>query len=292
MASELDLAYEHCRRIARTHAKNFYYAFRTLPSRKRRAIYATYAFCRTCDDIADEDLPREEKERLLARTRRLLTESHSGDVDDPVFTALRDTAVAFDIPKSYFDDIIEGVEMDLTWTRFRNFEELREYCLRVASAVGLICIEVFGYRDPRAREYAVDMGLAMQLTNIIRDVKEDAARGRIYIPLDELASFGYSAEELTDGVYNSAFRDLMRFQAERARGYFVSGRRLMPMLAPRSRACLAVLHQVYSTILDRIETNSFNVFEERMSLSHGEKLFLMTKLWVTSLIPVVNPLRK
>ena len=286
-ATELDLAYEHCQQIARDHAKNFYYAFRTLPERKRRAIQAIYAFCRACDDIADENLPLEHKKNLFTQTRGLLSQSRNGEVQNPVFAALRDTATAFDIPASYFEDVIAGVEMDLTWTRFQNFEELRAYCYRVASAVGLICIEIFGYEHPSAKEYAIDMGLAMQLINIIRDIREDADRGRIYIPLDEMASFGYSEQELADGLVNDAFRDLMGFQAERARRYFDSGRRLMPLLSPESRGCLAVLHGFYSRILDRIETSKFDVFQQRIGLSKREKLFLMAKLWALSLIPAV-----
>ena len=187
MATELEQAYDHCERIARAQAKNFYYAFRTLPARKRRAIYATYAFCRVCDDIADEDRPGDAKRRLMADTRRLLKQGGNGAVAEPVFMALKDTSESFGIPVRRFEEIIEGVEMDLTRARYRTFDELREYCYRVASTVGLICIEVFGYSDPRAKDYAIDLGLAMQLTNILRDLKEDAQRGRIYIPQDEIA---------------------------------------------------------------------------------------------------------
>ena len=292
MASKLDLAYKHCQRIAKKRASNFYYAFLTLPLKKRKAIFATYAFCRICDDIADGDLPNERKKTLLDDTRLLLSESRIGNVANPVFTALSATAINFNIPNQYFVDIIDGVEMDLTWTQFHNFEELKTYCLRVASAVGLICIEVFGYCEPKAKEYAVDMGLAMQLTNIMRDIKEDVSRGRIYIPLDELTSFGYSTEEMTNGIYNDAFRKLMSFQAERARSYFANGQHLIPMLTPRSQACVAMLHQVYAKLLDRIEATCFNVFDERISLSQPEKLYMMTKLWMTSLSPFINQQKK
>ena len=292
MASELEVAYEHCRRIAKEHAKNFYYAFRTLPSAKRRAIYAAYAFCRLCDDIADEDLPIERKEARLAQVRRSLAESQNERLGDPVFTALEDASIIFGIPGHYFEEIIDGVEMDLTWTRFRSFDELRGYCYKVASVVGLICIEVFGYDDPKARDHAVDLGLGMQLTNILRDVKEDADRGRIYIPLDEMASFGYTEQDLMDGVVNDAFRELMGVQAARARRYFDSGRRLFPLLSPKSRVCPGVLHGVYSAILDRIEASGFNVFDRRIGLSAREKLLLTAKLWARSLVPTVPLLRR
>ena len=320
MANELELAYDHCQRITKEYAQNFYYAFRTLPARKRRAIYAAYAFCRACDDIADEDLPLDEKRRLFAQTRQSLLRSQrrspplSGEGDgngdlpamdapgsrlagdsgsgDLVFTALGDMCRSFGIPQHYFGEVIEGVEMDLARTRFRDFNELRAYCYKVASVVGLICIEVFGYDDPRAKEYAVDLGIAMQLTNILRDVKEDADRGRIYIPLDEMASSGYSERELMDGVVNDAFRDLMKLQVDRARRYFDSGKRLIPLLSPAARACPAVLHGVYSTILSRIESSGFDVFERRIGLSKARKLFIMARLWAGRLTPAVPLVRR
>ena len=176
MPTELDLAYEHCRRVARAQATNFYYAFRTLPRRQRRAIYAAYAFCRLCDDIADEEMPLEEKRRRFAETREMLRGSGTGGADSPVFVALGGASAEFGIPMGLFEEVIEGVEIDLVRSRFDTFDDLREYCYKVASVVGLICIEIFGYRDPNARKYAVDMGIALQLTNIMRDVKEDAER--------------------------------------------------------------------------------------------------------------------
>jgi len=292
MRTELDRAYDHCQQIAKQHVKNFYYAFRTLPAKKRRAIYAAYAFCRACDDIADDNLPVPEKRRLLAQTRQRLAQSRNGQSHDAVFLAVGDTMHAFAIPLRYFEEIIEGVEMDLVQTRYQTFEELRGYCYKVASVVGLICTEVFGYDDPSAREYAIDLGLAMQLTNILRDIKEDAARGRIYIPLDDMAAFGYPERDLLEGLNNEAFRNLMRSQIARARRYFDSGKRLIPLLAAESRACPAVLQGVYSTILDRIEASGYNVFERRIGLSKPEKLFLAVKLWAGTLIPSVPLLRR
>ena len=284
MERNLKAAYDHCKRVTRAEAKNFYYAFRTLPAKKRRAIYAAYAFCRLCDDIADGDLPLDEKRRLLEETRARLTlgrdvESH------PVFSALRDTIDSYGIPVRHFVEVIEGVEMDLTETRYGTFEELRVYCYRVASAVGLVCIEIFGYTDERAKEYAVDMGLAMQITNIIRDVREDSLRGRIYVPLDELERFGYTEQDLERGIVNEPFRQLMAYQADRAREHFERGRRIVPLLSADSRACLALLHGVYSSILDRIEESGFDVYSRRVSLPTREKLLLMARLWAASFIP-------
>ena len=292
MPTELDLAYEHCRTVAREQATNFYYAFRTLPGRQRNAIYAAYAFCRLCDDIADEELPLEEKRRRFAETRRMLNESGSGAAQGPVFLALGDASAEFGIPRRLFEEVIEGVEIDLVKSRFDTFDDLREYCYKVASVVGLICIEVFGYDEPDAREYAVDMGLAMQLTNILRDVREDAERGRIYLPLDEMASCGYTEEELFRGVVNEPFRELMRLQARRARAYFASSLKLMPLLEPRSRACPEVLHALYSRVLDRIERADFDVFSGRVGLGRTEKLYLMAKLWTLSLLPTARLQRR
>ena len=292
MSADIDLAYAHCQRVAKQSAKNFYYAFRTLPVRKRNAIYATYAFCRVCDDIADDDLALHEKKRQLAHVRNQLAELEDGAGGDPVFTALSDATRTFGIPARYFEDVIDGVETDLTHNRFQTFDELRDYCYGVASAVGLICIEVFGYGDPKARDYAIDMGLAMQLTNIMRDVKEDAERDRIYIPQQEMQSFGYTEHALMGGVNNDAFRSLMRFQASRARRYFDSASHLLPLLPRESRACPALLHGVYRRILDRIESSGFDVFERRIGLSRRRKVLLTARIWAASLIPAAFPRKR
>ena len=292
MANELELAYDHCQRIAKEQAKNFYYAFRTLPSRKRRAIYAVYAFCRLCDDIADGELPDAEKQRRLALTRQQLWQTENAQDGGPVFVALRDAVESFSIPHRYFEEVVEGVEMDLTNARYLSFDDLRVYCNKVASVVGLICLEIFGYDDPRAREYATDLGIAMQLTNILRDIKEDAERNRIYLPAEELEEYGYTEAELFDGLVNDAFRQLMTSQCDRARRYFDSGERLIRLLPSDSRACLAVLHGVYSAILERIEDSGFNVFECRIGLSRPEKLFLMAKLWAGIVMPALPSLRR
>ena len=287
MGDELEQAYDHCQRIAKEHARNFYYAFRILPARKRRAIYAAYAFCRLCDDISDEDLPLDEKDRQFADTRRHLADSRDGHATDPIFRAVSDASEAFHIPFEYYEEVIKGVEMDLTKTRFADFDELKDYCYKVASVVGLICIEVFGYDDAQAREYAVDMGLAMQLTNILRDVKEDSERDRIYLPQDEMARFGYTEQELMRGVFNDSFRALMAFQVERARTYYDKSRKLFPLIHSEARACPSVLHATYSGVLDRIESSDYNVFERRIGLSKLTKLVLVARLWAGTLLPSV-----
>ncbi len=283
MARELDQAYEYCRRLTKERAKNFYYAFVTLPTRKRRAIYAVYAFCRLCDDATDDFTDAEEKLRLVAEQREGLAKTYAGAPEGQVFLAMEDAISTYHIPLEYLEEVINGVEMDISKTRYSTFEELREYCYRVASSVGLICIEIFGYEDTSARDYAVDLGLAMQLTNILRDVEEDIGRDRVYIPQEDLDRFGCSEEDLFLKRTNDSFRGLMRFQVERARDYFTRGKRLLPLLSARSRVCPAVLHGTYSRLLDRIEASGYNVFGRRISLSTREKLVLMARLWVNGM---------
>ena len=284
MATDLELAYSHCQRVTKENARNFYYTFRPMPSDKRRAMYAVYAYCRLCDDIADGELPVEDKRLGFEEVRRNLRVSEPSGEDAPMYRALHDAAVRFEIPYSYFDEILEGVEMDMVKSRFANFEELREYCYKVASVVGLVCIRIFGFEDPKAKEYAVDMGLAMQLTNILRDVKEDAERGRIYIPQDEMSRFKYTEAELERGALNDEFRSLMAHQAERAQRYFESSRALFPLIAADARTCPRLMHATYSGILERIEQSGYDVFERRIGISAGAKLILLARLWAESLL--------
>jgi len=288
---DLDLAYEACRTITRREAKNFYYAFLTLPVAKRRAIYAAYAFCRYCDDSVDEETSPDAKLAALADLQSNLDATYSGNARSPVFLALADVAKQYDIPQDYFRAIILGVESDLIKDRFENFDELREYCYRVASVVGLICLQIFGYEDDEAKVCAEDLGLAMQLTNIIRDVREDLEMDRVYLPQDEMARFGYSEENLRNGVRNQAFMDLMEFQSQRAREYFDRGFKLLPYLSRRSRACPAVLGALYSKVLDRIEASGYDVLESRVSLSKAEKIRITAQTWVGSMLPRSSPLR-
>ncbi len=285
MTKDLDRAYEHCRLVTRARARNFYYGFVTLPPAKRRAIYAVYAFCRQCDDAADEARDPAEQLRRVGEQRHQLAETLSGHPDGPVQLALADAVESFAIPAKYLEEVVNGVEMDAAKTRYETFAELERYCYRVACCVGLICVEIFGYRDARARRYAVDLGLAMQLTNILRDVAEDAGRGRIYIPRADLVRFGYTESEIMARTVNENFRRLMRFQVERARAYFDDARRLLPLLPILSRACPAMLHATYSRLLDRIEERDYDVFQGRVGLSTAEKLLLVARIWPKVLAP-------
>lgn len=285
MEESLQEAYRYCQELAKREAKNFYYGFILLPPAKRRAIYAGYAFARRCDDIVDDDLEPEEKVGRLAEYRRRLEQCLDGRPSGPIFLALQDTILRYRIPAEYFWQLIDGVEMDLTVRRYPTFADLRRYCYGVASTVGLICIEIFGYRDgQQARQHAEDMGIALQLTNILRDIREDAQRDRIYIPHDEMERFGYSEADIFSAIANEPFLHLMHFQVERAREYFQRGRKLLPLLPRRSRACTAVLHGIYSRILERIEAQPSAVLRERVSLSGSQKLALAGRELVRSLL--------
>ena len=284
-AIDVEIGYQESRDITRREAKNFYYAFLTLPQERRRAIYVAYAFCRYCDDAVDTAESVDQKMATLESLHASLNDAYTGRTSYPLFLALADVADRHDIPEEYFKQVIHGVESDLTKVRYQDFEELRSYCYQVASVVGLICLQIFGYKDDSAREHAIDLGLAMQLTNIARDIQEDLGLGRIYLPQDEIARFGYSEEALEAGIVNESFIDLMRFQAQRARGYFDSGFKLLPYLSPRSRACPAVMGQLYSKVLQRIEEAEFDVFQHRISLSKTEKLRVTAQTWFTSMLP-------
>jgi phytoene synthase len=278
-------AYRHCWQTARRRARNFYYAFVTLPPERRRAIYTAYAFCRLCDDVVDEDLPAEEKVLRLREIREALARAYAGNPEGPVFTALAHTVRRYPIPQTYWEEVVNGVAMDIGITRYPTFEALREYCYRVASVVGLICMEVFGYRHPSARDHAVALGLAMQLTNILRDVEEDARRGRIYLPQEDMARFGYGERDVLAGVYNGAFVALMGFEAQRAYGYFAQALPLLPLVPWRSRACPAILGGIYYHLLRKMEGEGFRVFGRRIALSGREKAALMVGLWCRSMLP-------
>ncbi len=277
----LDAAYAFCQAYTKERAKNFYFAFSILPREKRRAIYATYAFAGHVDDVGDDPLPLPEKQRRLADFRARLTACYEGRREDPLFLALGDAIQRFDIPKDYFDELANGIEMDFSITRYKTFADLKQYCYRVASMIGLLCIQIFGYTPhPEAKQWAEDLGVALQLGNIMRDVKEDAGRDRIYLPLEDLERFGYRQEDLLASKLTPEFKDLMAFQAQRAREYFASGRKLLPLLDMRSRMCVNVLQGIYTEIVDRIEERGYDVFSERVSLSTPEKLKSIARLWV------------
>ena len=282
-ATQLDRDYERCAEITRRSSSNFYYAFMLLPAERRQALYAIYAFCRFVDDIADDDAVRDPAV-MLARWREELDRVYGGEPTRPVSRALADAAHRFTIPREYFEEIIAGVEMDLTRKRYRTFEELSLYCYRVASAVGLICIEVFGYTNPAAKVYAEKLGIAFQLTNILRDVSEDASRGRIYLPLEDLASFDVTEDEILNCVYSSNFVRLMEFEANRARNFYREAEAAMP---PEDRSTLLTaeaMRMIYGALLARIVRSNYRVLDRRLSLSAPRKLYLVGRAWASGRI--------
>ena len=269
-----------CKAYTKEREKNFYFGFAILPEDKRNAIYAAYAFSGYVDDIADELTDRGEQVRQLAEARARLHSAVEGDREGELFSGLGWAFDRFSVPVEFFEELVNGVEMDFTINRYASWSDLYQYCYRVASMIGLICTAVFGTSPhPRARQFAIDMGIGLQLTNIMRDVKEDAERGRVYFPQDELAQFGLTSEDILRGVYDERFRGLMKLQGDRARRHFRSGRRLLPLLDLRSRMCVNVLQGVYFELLKRIEARDYDVLSERVSLSTREKLWTIGKLW-------------
>lgn len=258
---------------------NFYYSFFFLPSAKREAIQTIYSFFRHLDDIADGAGPLEEKLTRLRACRAALEECYSQEATASASSALRKVVSQFKISQEYFTHLIDGVEMDFWNKRYATFEELYQYCFRVASCVGLICIQIFGCKNQGARDYAVDLGIALQLTNILRDLREDAGRGRIYLPREDLERFRYPEEELILSRYNDSFVELMRFQCLRARDYYTRAEKSLP---PEDRPCLVtaeIIRNTYLRILERIEAAEYDVFNRPIRLSRGEKIFIALKTW-------------
>jgi len=289
-SENLKSAYAHCREITRKHAKTFYMATRFLPNHKQRSIFAIYGLCRYLDDLVDEaeDLILKKKiseldvvEKLEAFKLKLVDTYRGSEQDDPILTAFSDTLNLYKIPLDLPLQLMDGVKMDLTKNRYKNFEELYDYSYKVASVVGLMTSEVFGYDNPKAVEHAVDLGIAMQLTNILRDVGEDLERDRIYLPQDELRKFGISEDDLFSHNLDDRFTSFMQFQIKRANDYYISSDRGIPMLNKDSRLPVCLARENYSRILSKIEENNFNVFQRRAYLNSTEKLTMVPKVMYT-----------
>jgi 15-cis-phytoene synthase len=290
---QLVMAYSVCKGITRTAAKNFYYAFLVLPRRKREALCAVYAFMRRCDDIADDPalaLP-DRRQKLDTWLDALHRVQQGQPTDDAILLALTDTQRRYSIPAGLLDELAHGTAMDVEQEesqaqttsapgltiQYKTFEDLRLYCYRVASVVGLVCIHIFGYRDPEAETLAERCGLAFQLTNIIRDVKEDASMGRIYLPEEDLAKFGLSASELFATPDPARFRPVLALEADRAREFYVSGEELIPYVAEDSQPALWVLITIYRRLLEKIAEKQYDVFTAKVALSTSEKLRILGK---------------
>lgn len=246
---------------------SFHYSFGLLPHDQRRGIEAVYAFCRAIDDVVDDDpIDPQRAAATLSVYREEIARCYGGTPSLQVTRGLREWIERFRIPRQPFLDLLAGVEMDLHKARYDSFEDLRVYCRRVASAVGLICLSIFGCRHPRSRDYAIDLGIALQLTNILRDLKGDAARGRIYIPRDEMASFGYREDDLLRGERGEAFLALMRHQAERVRRHFAAAASALPAEDRPRLLAAEVMAAIYRRLLARIEADEFRVFERRIAV--------------------------
>ncbi|HVU89742.1 MAG TPA: phytoene/squalene synthase family protein [Pirellulales bacterium] len=274
MTADLASSYAHCQSIARRAAGNFYYSFLVLPRAKRRAMCALYTFLRATDDLGDSDRPLEERRDALAAWRRELTGALAGASDSPIWPALVHTIESHDIPHEYLYDCITGVEMDLDGREYETFTDLENYCYHVASVVGLACIHIWGFNDPAALEPARRLGVAFQLTNILRDLKEDAERGRLYLPREDLRRFGYTPEQLAAGEQDSSFRELMDFQLARAEEYYRAGAALEPLLSRDSRAALRAMTSIYRGLLREIKRRDGDVFTTRVRLSPWRKAWI------------------
>lgn len=273
MQPELLASYKSAEHVARARARNFYYSFMVMPPHKRLAFCAVYAFMRYCDDISDGDSQIGSKREMLRQWRRKLDAVYAGDVqDNPILPAFQDAVNNFSIPAEYFHWIIDGAEMDLDSCRYETFQDLYRYCFNVASAVGLVCLQIFGFSEPRAKEYAEQCGIAFQLTNILRDIKEDAAMGRIYLPAEDLWKFDYAPDDLKRGVMDERFRKLMSFEAARARDYYANARKLLPLVEDSSRPALWAMIEIYERILNKIVKQRFDVFHSSIHLPKIEKL--------------------
>ncbi len=277
MALALDNCYQQAASATAIGSKSFYFATRFFPPHLARAAHAVYWFCRHTDDLVDEAPSVAIGEaQLQSWEGKLLAAWTAGSTDDPILRVFVETAHQYGIPLEYPMDLIEGMRMDLRGTQYQNFDELRVFCYRVASVVGLMMCHVIGFREP-ASSHAIDLGIALQLTNILRDVGEDLGRGRIYLPQEELAAFGYSAEDLKRGVRDDRFRALVKFQIARAEQFYESAKPGIPMLHPDGRFAVRVAADVYRGILKEIVNNDFDVFHRRAVVPATRKYWITAR---------------
>ncbi len=274
---------------------SFYYSFLVLPSRKRQAVLAVWDFCRAVDDAVDEVVPEgqsqdglteEAKAKAadsLAFWRAELERIFNGIPTSPQGKALQPWVSEFNLPRAEFEALIDGVEMDLSFTKYPDFDALATYCHKVASSVGLICVEIFGYRDPAAREYAVNLGMALQLTNIIRDVASDLKRGRIYLPMDDLAWFHVTEHDLRAGIVTPRMKSLMRYQCRRARYYYRLAAERLPRIDRRNLVAAEIMGEIYFSIIRKIERARYDVFSRRHRVARPRRAIIALDLWSRAL---------
>ncbi len=278
-------AQQYCTALTKNSGSNFYYSFLFLPRRRREAMYTVYAFCKEVDNAVDEPPPGSNPQQELQQWREELAAVYHGMPSLPVTRSLAEHVRRLSIPQAYFEELIKGVEMDLTTARYETFDHLSLYCYRVASVVGLICLHVFGTTSPRAQDYAVNLGMAFQLTNILRDVGADANQARVYLPQEDLRKCNYTEQDLLQRAYTPQFVELMRFEAERAREFYAKADRALWSLPKKERRALTVaeiMRGVYSRILERIEESEYRVFHHRVTLSTKHRLAVAARVWLRS----------
>lgn len=266
-------------KVTRKSNSSFFYSFFFLPAEKRKAIYSIYALCRSLDDAVDKSSGKPEASEALLKWTTEIASMYHGKPSHPITIDLKPYIDKYSIPQKYFSELVKGMEMDLTKNRYDTFDELHKYCYRVASAVGLICVEVFGYKNATTLGYAVDLGIAMQLTNILRDIKADAANGRIYLPLEDMKKFGYTEEDLFSSTYNQAFVEVMRFESERAHSYYKRAEETLPKEDRRTMVAAEIMKTIYRRILRQIESAQYDVFTHTVKLSKPQKIITALKTW-------------
>jgi phytoene synthase len=273
---------EYCQQKAAGSGSSFYYAFLFLPPERRRAITALYAFCREVDDVVDEATDPQLAGAKLAWWRQEVSGMFAGNPQHPVTRALQPALAPFGIGAQRLNEIIDGMEMDLTQARYLDFAALERYCYHVAGVVGLLASGIFGYSDPRTLEYAKNLGTAFQLTNIIRDVGEDARKNRVYLPLEDLQRFNVTAADLTHARQSPGFTALMQFQAARARAFYAKAMAALPAADRRAQRPGLIMAAIYSALLEEVERDGFQVLTQRTSLTPLRKLWIAWKTWVSA----------
>ena len=280
----LQESYRQATAITKNRAKNFYFGIRLLPKEKRDSLCAVYAFFRESDDLSDDESVPNRRERLLEWRGLVTGPNGESRNNNPILPAFYDTINKYSIPQIYFEELLDGTISDLTVSRYQNFDELYSYCYRVASTVGLVCLHIFGFDGSEyALKQAEERGIAFQLTNILRDVKEDGERGRIYLPLAELETFQLTETDFLNGQDSVPMENFLRFQIQRANEYYAKSASLTERVDPDSRASLAAMTQIYQAVLTKVETLGTRVFQERASLSKLEKIALASKTAISSL---------
>lgn len=271
---------ESAKEISKKSRSSFYYAFNLLPEAKRDAMNTVYAFCRKTDDIVDENSDSTDlKYEKLRRWRIEFEKSFSGHSEFSLLNKLGTTISKFNIPLDPFFELLKGMEMDLQKDRYKSFEDLQLYCYRVASTVGLMCIEIFGYKHPSTKQFAVDLGIALQMTNILRDIGKDAKNGRIYLPQEDLIKFNYTEKEIMSLVYNDNFRDLMIYESSRAKQYFNSATANLDLDDKKTMFAARAMQHIYYKMLENIIAADYDVFNNDIKVSKFEKVGIAVGVW-------------